>query len=444
MTKSSNKVETTQNLDLSTIPEPTDPRSEKGIGEQTALAKQAADARTDSLTAALGNLGLSLTLTDVRVGNNLARYTYVQSAKTVFSTNLTELQNGLANLLGLHRPPMIRASTNTLEITIDNDVNIPVDFRRLILRRKNLPAVISAVAGADMLGNPIDFELGARTPHAILFGRAGSGKTSMITAILYSIMNTMSPDKLKIAYIDGRGNAYNYLKNDSEDSEFCHPNPFTYTEPVDADADLDYARALIKHLERETQKRTALLKQKDISNLADFNEQFPDQAMPEILLVVDEFSAITYSAITYSAITYRDRDFKTREQVLRSITDALTFMIKAAGPVGIHLFLANQTARKELVPSKLAIDIPIRLSLAVSEPVETELALPESKVPAHFVSQPGEFYAITHGGRNPEHGSAVYLPDDVRFALNDSLEKKFGHRDYVVSRQAILAEMNDN
>ena len=438
MTKLSNQTETIQNLDLDVIPVPTDPITKQGVTVQTTAAKQAAEARITPLSQALERLGIPATFRDVHVGNNLAIYTYTFPAKTTFPTSLKDLQNNLADLLDLHRPARIQLTENVLTLTIDNNVMIPVDFRDLIAQRKLMPpSIIAGVAGMDAFGRNIDFELNDKVPHALLFGRTGAGKTVMIMDILYSIMSAVTPDQLKIAYIDGKGNSFDVMRTDAEAAKspnYYHPNPFTYTQPADAAVDYNYARALIKHLERETQKRVELLKQKGVSNLADFNEQFPEQAMPEILLVVDEFSAITD----------RDRDLKASKLAQKSATEALIFMAKMGRPVGIHLFLANQSARKEQVPGKLSTNIPGRLSLSVSEGVESYIALPESNVDAHLIQQQGEFYSTMNGVRNPEQGNTAYLPDKVMFALNDSLEKKLGHHDYVVSRQAILAEMNDD
>lgn len=108
----------------------------------------------------------------------------------------------------------------------------------------------------------------------------------------------------------------------------------------------------------------------------------------------------------------------------------------------ITLCLANQTARKSKVPGVISANIPGRLSLGVTEGIEAEIALPGTGIALDKIDQPGEFYSTMNSKTQPEHGNSPYLPDEVMYALNDSLEKKFGHHDYVITRDEIMAEFN--
>lgn len=123
-----------------------------------------------------------------------------------------------------------------------------------------------------------------------------------------------------------------------------------------------------------------------------------------------------------------------------NVVDRFEYLAKMARSVGLRLLLANQSARKELVPGKISANIPGRISLGVSEPVEAEIALPETGIKVNLISQPGEFYSLMHGATNPEHGNGPYLPPDVMNALNDGLTKKFGKCKYVKTREQIFAE----
>ena len=106
----------------------------------------------------------------------------------------------------------------------------------------------------------------------------------------------------------------------------------------------------------------------------------------------------------------------------------------------IRLLLANQSARKELVPGKIAANITGRVSLGVSEPIEAEIALPETGIKVNLVSQPGEFYSIMNGPTNPEHGNSPYIPQKVANVLNDKLTEKFGQGKYVKTRDQVMEE----
>ena len=241
-------------------------------------------------------------------------------------------------------------------------------------------------------------------------------------------MSATDPKHLRIAYADGKGNSFEFMKADG-----AHPNPFTFAPPADASGDVNYARAIIIEMEKETRRRVELFKQRSVSKLAGYNklmEKEGKEILPEILFVCDEFSAITQ----------QDRNLTGRDMITLNTIDRFEYIAKMSRSVGIRLLLANQSARKELVPGKISANIPGRISLGVSEPVEAEIALPETGIKVNLVSQPGEFYSIMNGAAHPEHGNSPYLPDDVMYALNDSLTKKFGKCKYAMTREEIMKD----
>lgn len=420
------KVKAQQNLDLDAVPVP------KGIADLRKKALQVANARVADVTSALNANKIRGTFSEVVVGGNTAVYRYALPASADLPTDFGKVQESVSNILKVNDIPTIRVAAGMLELTMVNGVSIPVDFREMIeTRKQGMPGIISGMAGVDALGNNIYIELGDKNPHGMLFGKTGTGKTVTIMTILYSIMDAVDPSMLRIAYVDGKGNSFEFMRTDGDAKT---PNPFTYAQPADASGDIEYARALIKHMEKTTRERIELFKQANVTKLADYNKKFPDKKLPEILFVVDEFSAITQ----------QDKNLKASELAEKGTIDTFEYIAKMSRSVGIRMLLANQSARKELVPGKISANVTGRVSLGVAEPIESEIALPDAKIAVHLISQPGEFYSIFNGVRNPEHGNSPYLPDDVMFALNASLEKKFGHIDYMVTRDEVMGSAGDN
>lgn len=422
-----------QNLDLSVIPTPIDKKSGNDIKTQKAIAMQVAQARTQDVTMALNSVKIYGTFKGVTVGGNTAIYEYVLPQDPNLPDNLDRIQKQISNILRTSSIPIITISAGTLKLSIDNGVNIPVSFVEMIKKRKKgMSGPISGMVGADAMGNPIYFELGDKVPHAMFFGKTGTGKTVSLEVIIYSIMSATDPEHLRIMYIDGKGNSFEYMKADSS-----HPNPFTYAPPGDASGDIEYARAAIRHLENEVRRRIALFKEREVSKLSDYNKLLEKEGkpiLPEILAVIDEFSAITQ----------KDKDLKASEAIKNNTVDRFEYIAKMARSTGIRMLLANQSARKELIPGKISANVPGRVSLGVAEPIESEIAAPESGVSLHLISQQGEFYSFMNGSRNPEHGNSPFLDSDVRFALNDGLIRRFGPCKYIKTREEILEEDKEN
>lgn len=414
-----------QNLDLSVIPEPKADGNTIEVQRQKAL--QRANNRISDVTTALSSVKISGQFKDVQVGGSTAIYTYTLPPDPNLPSDFKKVQEQFSNLLRLNSKPIITLDAGLLKVSIDNNISIPVSFTDMIKRRKTgVSNIISGIAGIDPMGEPIYFELGDKNPHVMVFGKTGTGKTVLIMSILYSIMSATDPKHLRVLYVDGKGNSFEFMSKDS-----AHPNPFTYAPPGDASGDIEYARAVIRYVEMETRRRINLFKKAEVSKLADYNKVLESQGkdiLPEILFVVDEFSAITQ----------QDKDLKASEINKFGTIDRFEYIAKMSRSVGIRMLMANQSARKELVPGKVSANITARVSLGVSEPIESEIALPETGIAVHLVSRPGEFYSTLKGPLNAEHGYCPYLPDEVMQALNDSLVKKFGPCEYEVTREEIL------
>lgn len=426
------KYKAQQNLDLTLVPKPIDPDNGNDRETQIELAKKKARERIADVTNALNTYKINGAFDRVLVGGNTAIYQYTLPRTADLPSDFNRVQEGVSQILRTNEVPVISVNAGILSVSLVNGVNIPVDFREMIQsRKKGMKSIISGIAGVDALGNNIYVELGDTIPHLMLFGATGWGKTVTILNIVFSVMSAVSPDMLKIAYLDGKGNSFEFMRTDNKDSETYHPNPFTYAQPADGSGDIEYARALLKHFERETRRRIELFKKHGVSKLAEFNKKFPDKFLYEILVVCDEFSAITDL----------DNMLKASELAEKGTIDTFEYLAKMARSVGIHLLLANQTARKEKVPGKISANIGGRISLKVNEPIESDIALPDSNISVHLVQQAGEFYSTLNGVRNAEHGNSPYLSDDTMNALNDSLERKFGHHDYVVTREEVMQEI---
>nr|WP_253287572.1 FtsK/SpoIIIE domain-containing protein [Enterococcus faecalis] len=426
------KYKAQQNLDLSVVPEPIDPDTGNDREKQIEIARKVAKERISDVTNALNTYKINGVFDRVLVGGTSAIYQYTLPRTADLPSDLNRVQEGISQLLKTDEVPIITIGAGILSISIVNGVNIPVDFKNMITsRRKGMKSIISGIAGVDAQGNNIYVELGDNIPHLMLFGATGWGKTVTIMNIVFSAMSAVTPDMLKIAYIDGKGNSFEFMRSDNVDSPHYHPNPFTYAQPADASGDIDYARALLKHFERETRRRIDLFKHRGVSKIAEFNKKYPKEYLYEILVVCDEFSAITDL----------DNLLKASELAEKGTIDTFEYLAKMSRSVGIHLLLANQTARKEKVPGKISANIGGRISLKVNEPIESDIALPDSNIAVHLINQAGEFYSTLNGIRNAEHGNSPYLSDDTMNALNDGLEAKFGHHEYVVTRKEVMREV---
>src|SRR5699024_12885067 len=114
----------------------------------------------------------------------------------------------------------------------------------------------------------------------------------------------------------------------------------------------------------------------------------------------------------------QDNNLKSSELAEYGVIDTFEYLAKMARSVGIRLLLANQTARKEKVPGKISANIGGRLSIGVTEPIESDIALPERGIAVHLINQTGEFYSTMKVFRKPRHGNYAFIFVDVYYKLN--------------------------
>ena len=176
---------------------------------------------------------------------------------------------------------------------------------------------------------------------------------------------------------------------------------------------MDFARVSINHLVKVVRRRIDIFKKKGVNDIYEYNSKFPSEALFELLAVIDEFSAITDT----------DNQLKASELAEKGVTDKIEYLAKMARSVGVHLLLANQTARKEKVPGRITANISGRISLGVAERIESDIALPDANIQANLIDQPGEFYSLMNGIRHPEHGNSPYLPKATMYALADCYQR---------------------
>ncbi len=423
------KYKIDHNLDLSLVEEP---KTESGltIDEAKELAMRHARARIKDVTAALSSVKLTGQFKDVVVGGGTAIYEFTLPPDPQLPSDFDKVATNIGNILHIEQTPTVKLSAGILSVSIDNtgkgSAIIPVSFADMIRRRRmGASTPLAGISGLDALGNPIYFELNmGNMPHAMLFGTTGSGKTVTIDTILYSMMDAVGPDKLKIGYVDGKGNSFQFMGKDSS-----HPNPYTLAQPADGNKDIRYARAFLRFMEEQVRDRIALFAEYEVAKLSEYNSLAKKQGLkelPEYLIVFDEFSAVIK----------RDSELKPGQ---KTVLDTMAYLAKMARSTGIHILAANQTARKTDVDGTFIANIPGRVSLATAEVIESEIALPETGLRPDRINTPGEHYSLMNGGSaKPEHGNSPYLSQKLMNKLNDSLTNKFGQPEYIATREEIM------
>jgi S-DNA-T family DNA segregation ATPase FtsK/SpoIIIE len=161
------------------------------------------------------------------------------------------------------------------------------------------------------------------TPHWLVGGRTGSGKTVFLLDMLYGLTARYSPDELALYLLD--------FKEGVSFTEFIptdrDPTWVPHARAVGVESDREYGLAVLTELVREMSRRAAAMKQAGVTNLAQLRLSRRDIALPRILTVIDEFHVLLQG----------------NDETAKKAVTLLEEVARKGRSYGIHLILASQS-----------------------------------------------------------------------------------------------------
>lgn len=180
---------------------------------------------------------------------------------------------------------------------------------------------LRTVVGRDGVA-PVELGFNDATPHWLVGGRTGSGKTVFLLDVLYGLAARYSPDELGLYLLD--------FKEGVSFTEFT-PTPadeswIPHARAVGVESDREYGVAVLAELVAEISRRSTAMKRAGVTNLADLRAT-SDVALPRILAVIDEFHVL----------------FAGDDRLAARAATLLEELARKGRSYGIHLILASQT-----------------------------------------------------------------------------------------------------
>lgn len=294
---------------------------------------------------ALEQFGISVQMGKVSIGPTVTQYT-LRPEEGVKLARITALTNDLALALAAH-PLRIEApipGTSFVGIEIPNKSVSLVRLRDLIaskaFRHAESPLTISV--GKDVAGAVVIDTL-ERMPHILVAGATGSGKSIFINTILVGLLYRNSPALLRLILVDPKRvelSAYNDL-----------PHLLTPV-IVESEKTINALRWAVREMER----RYRVLSEAGARNLFSFNTNNPQEALPMILIVIDELADLM-------------------AKHARDVEGAIVRLSQMARAVGIHLVLATQRPSVNVITGLIKANIPTRVAFNVASQVDSRTIL---------------------------------------------------------------------
>jgi S-DNA-T family DNA segregation ATPase FtsK/SpoIIIE len=337
------------------------------------------------LIETLAQFGIAVAPGDITKGPTITRYE-VYPAKGVRVDKIVSLERDLARATRAERINILAPipGKDTVGIELANARKVTVTLRELLQspdwEEAKGRAKIPLALGKDVYGKAIITDL-AQMPHLLVAGTTGSGKSVCINALIASMLFHFTPEELRFIMIDPKMvemQVYNSLPH------------LAFPVVVDAKKVLLALRGLIDEMERRykifarigvrniTSFNARPAKRKDVdleeksveagvspaksSSVADRTAttqiQIPDK-MPYIVVIIDELADLMQTAPA-------------------DVETAIARITQMARAAGIHIILATQTPRADVITGVIKANIPSRIAFQVASKIDSRVILDEN------------------------------------------------------------------
>jgi S-DNA-T family DNA segregation ATPase FtsK/SpoIIIE len=378
--------------------------------ENTSTKADAGDVKKNAaiIKDTLDSFNINVAMGEVNIGPTVTQYTFTPPPGIKLN-KITGLDTNLALSLAAH-PIRIEApipGKSAVGVEIPNKAIATVRLRDVLsspeLKAEKAP--LNFVLGRDVSGTPMGADL-AKMPHMLIAGATGSGKSVMINALLTSLLYRNSPSDLKMILVDPKRVELGLYNN------IPHLLTPVINEPEKCISALKWAVA-------EMERRYKLLAEVGNRNIIEYNKAHPDDAMPYIVIVIDELADLMVLAA-------------------KDVEDLIVRLAQMARAIGIHLVLATQRPSVDVITGIIKANIPARLAFSVASQIDSRTIL--DQMGAEKLLGKGDMLFSSPDMMKPRRIQGVFLSEEEVKSVTDYLRSARDpqYNDDVVSQKVQL------
>lgn len=243
----------------------------------------------------------------------------------------------------------------TVGIEIPNITSSPVAVREVLqTKQKEMASMhIPVSLGKDIMGNNCVADL-SKTPHLLVAGSTGSGKSVCVNSFINSILINKRPDEVKLVLVDPKKVE---LSNYNGVPHLMCP---VVTDPKKASIAL-------QNIVREMEKRYDEFADEKVKNIEGYNSKMSSlikkspqdhsiKLMPYIVVIIDELADLMLVAS-------------------KEVEDSILRITQMARAAGIHLIVATQRPSTDVITGVVKANIPSRIAFAVASSIDSRTIL---------------------------------------------------------------------
>ena len=291
----------------------------------------------------------------------------------------------------------------TIGVEIPNKSIAMVTVREILEKvpKEKENSKLLVVLGKSIMGSPVFCEIN-KTPHLLVAGSTGSGKSVCINSIIISILMRTKPDDVKLVLVDPKKvelSMYNGVPH--------------LLAPVVTDA--KKANIALKKIVVEMENRYDTFSENGVKNIEGYNNMvekknanLPDseklRKMPFIVVIIDELADLMLVAA-------------------KEVEDSIMRITQMARAAGIHLIVATQRPSTDVITGVVKANIPSRISFAVSSQIDSRTILDMGG--AEKLLGKGDMLFLPMGENTPLRVQGTFISEDeINAVVNHTIAQQ--------------------
>lgn len=343
------------------------------------------------LNQVLTDFGIEGHIVNANIGPSVTQYELDVKAGTKVS-----------KILGIHRELALALAVKdvkieapipgkrTIGIEVPNKVTTMVTVREILEKvpPKLKDSKLLVTLGKNVMGAPVFCEIN-KTPHLLVAGATGSGKSVCINSILISILMRTKPEEVKLVLVDPKKvelSMYNGVP---------HLLAPVVTDPKKANIAL-------KKIVVEMERRYEVFSDSGTKNITSYNnyidkynegrpKEEQKNKLPFIVVIIDELADLMLVAA-------------------KEVEDSIMRITQMARAAGIHLIVATQRPSTDVITGVVKANIPSRISFAVSSQIDSRTILDQGG--AEKLLGKGDMLFLPQGESSPIRVQGTFIDED--------------------------------
>jgi S-DNA-T family DNA segregation ATPase FtsK/SpoIIIE len=363
---------------------------------------------SDLLEKVFEDFNIEIEVVNVKLGPVVTLFEILPAAGIKINT-IINLADDISRSMGVGAVRIAQIfGTQYLGVEVPNDQRETVTIRELLSDEnfKKTSSKIPICIGKDISGNIEVIDL-SKTPHLLVAGTTGSGKSVFINTLLASILYKFSPKELRLILIDPK------MLELSVYNDIAHLLTPVVTEPKKA-------IIALKWVCKEMERRYSLMNEENTRSLEGYNEKSIEK-LPYIVVFIDEMADLMMTA----------------GKEVEHYVQRLAQMARACG---IHLVMATQRPSVDIITGSIKANFPSRISFQVASKYDSRTVLGE--IGAEQLLGNGDMLMSKNGGNIIRYQSAFISDNEVNKLIKEI--KKSQSVEYLDELDEIIKNNDEN